>query len=83
MDPPARWPAARSTPRPERLALPVETLPGVGPALRRKLGRLGYRAVNEPGARLVQGEYRTRMAVVEFVERASPAPIAKQAAMAR
>ncbi|MCZ7588333.1 MAG: ATP-dependent DNA helicase RecG [Gaiella sp.] len=41
MEPPARWPATRSLPRPERLELPVETLGGVGPSVRRKLGRLG------------------------------------------
>lgn len=41
VEPPARWPATRSLPRPERLELPVETLGGVGPSVRRKLGRLG------------------------------------------
>ena len=34
-------------PRPERLDIPVETLPGVGPALRRKLGRLGIATVGD------------------------------------
>ena len=45
--PPDRWPATRSLPRPERLELPVETLPGVGPAVRRKLGRLGIATVGD------------------------------------
>ena len=34
-------------PRPERLEAPVETLPGVGPAVRRKLGRLGIATVGD------------------------------------
>src|SRR6266850_5001170 len=51
-----------------------EPVPG-GPLVR-KLGRLGYRAVNEPGTPLAPGEYRTGKAVVEFVERPSPAPAA-------
>jgi ATP-dependent DNA helicase RecG len=47
LDPPTRWPSTRSLPRPERLELPVETLPGVGPAVRRKLGRLGISTVGD------------------------------------
>ncbi|MGB8352004.1 MAG: OB-fold nucleic acid binding domain-containing protein, partial [Gaiella sp.] len=47
VDPPKPWPAPRSMPRPERLDIPVETLPGVGPALRRKLGRLGIATVGD------------------------------------
>jgi ATP-dependent DNA helicase RecG len=47
VDPPARWPPPRSLPRPETLARPVETLPGVGPAVRRKLGRLGIETVGD------------------------------------
>jgi ATP-dependent DNA helicase RecG len=47
VEPPERWPASRSLPRPERLELPVETLAGVGPALRRKLGRLGIATVGD------------------------------------
>jgi len=46
-EPPDRWPASRSLPHPERLELPVETLPGVGPALRRKLARLGIATVGD------------------------------------
>ncbi len=45
--PPARWPLPRSAPHPERLELPVETLPGVGPAVRRKLARLGVATVGD------------------------------------
>ncbi len=44
---PTRWPASRSTPRPERLELPVETLPGVGPAVQRKLARLGIATIGD------------------------------------
>jgi ATP-dependent DNA helicase RecG len=47
VEPPEIWPAPRSLPRPERLELPVETLDGVGPALRRKLGRLGIATVGD------------------------------------
>lgn len=47
VDPPARWPAARSQPHPALLERPVETLPGVGPAVRRKLGRLGIATVGD------------------------------------
>ncbi|HET9244015.1 MAG TPA: ATP-dependent DNA helicase RecG [Gaiella sp.] len=47
VDPPARWPALRTLPQPGRLELPVETLAGVGPALRRKLGRLGIETIGD------------------------------------
>jgi len=47
LDRPTRWPPSRSLPRPERLALPVETLAGVGPSVRRKLGRLGIATVGD------------------------------------
>jgi ATP-dependent DNA helicase RecG len=47
VEPPDRWPPTRTLPHPERLALPVETLPGVGPAVRRKLGRLGIATVGD------------------------------------
>jgi ATP-dependent DNA helicase RecG len=45
--PPAAWPRPRSVPRPERLAAPVETLPGVGPGLRRRLARIGIERVGD------------------------------------
>src|SRR3954453_10378440 len=44
---PDRWPAPRSTPRPEVLDRSLDTLPGVGPALRGKLATLGLRTVRE------------------------------------
>jgi ATP-dependent DNA helicase RecG len=47
LDPPARWPPARSIPRPSLLDRPVDTLAGVGPAVRRKLGRLGIETVGD------------------------------------
>ena len=46
-DPPDRWPWTRTIPHPELLDAPVESLPGVGPALRRKLGRLGVTSVGD------------------------------------
>ena len=47
MDPPEPWPPSGAVPRPETLERPVETLPGVGPAVRRKLGRLGIATVGD------------------------------------
>ena len=47
VDPPARWPRPRSAPRPEALALGVETLPGVGPTVRKRLAKLGLRTVGD------------------------------------
>jgi ATP-dependent DNA helicase RecG len=47
VDPPARWPRARSLPRPSVLERPLESLPGIGPAVRRKLGRLGIATVGD------------------------------------
>ena len=47
VDPPDAWPRPRSAPRPERLAAPVETLDGVGPALQRRLGRIGIVQVGD------------------------------------
>jgi ATP-dependent DNA helicase RecG len=45
--PPDGWPRNRSIPRPEALDAPVETLAGVGPAVRRKLARLGIATVGD------------------------------------
>jgi ATP-dependent DNA helicase RecG len=47
LDRPERWPPPRSAPRPERLSAPVETLAGVGPALRRRLARVGIESVGD------------------------------------
>jgi ATP-dependent DNA helicase RecG len=45
LDPPPVWPRPASAPRPEPLAAPVETLPGVGPTAKRRLAKLGLRTV--------------------------------------
>ena len=47
VDPPAAWPPTRSAPRPARLERGVETLPGIGQALARRLARLGLRTVGD------------------------------------
>jgi ATP-dependent DNA helicase RecG len=47
LDRPAIWPRPRFFPRPERLEASVETLPGVGPALKVKLASLGLRRVGD------------------------------------
>src|SRR5439155_18019940 len=44
---PAAWPRLPGTPHPERLKQPSESLPGVGPALSKKLAKLGLRAVRD------------------------------------
>ena len=45
--PPASWPPPRGRPRPEALARTLDVLPGVGPALRRKLARLGLETIRD------------------------------------
>ena len=47
LDPSVRWPRPRSAPHPEALALGVETLAGVGPAVKRKLVKLGIVTVGD------------------------------------
>src|SRR5438477_3614926 len=47
LDRPAAWPAPRSRPRPEELAQPLETLPGVGPTIRKRLSKLGLETVGD------------------------------------
>ncbi|HYX89243.1 MAG TPA: ATP-dependent DNA helicase RecG [Gaiellaceae bacterium] len=44
---PERWPPLRGTPRPERPERSVESLPGVGPALAKKLAKLDLRTVRD------------------------------------
>ena len=44
---PTAWPRLPGTPRPERVARPVSKLTGVGPALEKKLGKLGLRTVRD------------------------------------
>ena len=50
MEPPAAWPRLRGTPRPERAEQAVSSLSGVGPALEKKLAKLGLRT----GSRLAR-----------------------------
>jgi len=45
LDPPDDWRPTRYAQRPGRLELGLDSLPGIGAALRRKLGRLGLRTV--------------------------------------
>jgi ATP-dependent DNA helicase RecG len=47
LDAPESWPRLRSTPRPDRLAASVESLPGVGPTMGRRLARLGLVTVSD------------------------------------
>ena len=44
---PERWARPRCAPRADRLGASVETLPGVGPTLRRKLGKLGLVTIED------------------------------------
>ncbi|HEX6491259.1 MAG TPA: ATP-dependent DNA helicase RecG [Gaiellaceae bacterium] len=46
-EPPDRWPPTRGRARPEALERGLETLPGVGPAQKGKLGKLGLRTPRE------------------------------------
>jgi len=47
LDPPASWPPPRARSRPEALDRPLETLPSVGPAVKRKLARLGLETIRD------------------------------------
>ncbi|HEX9417318.1 MAG TPA: ATP-dependent DNA helicase RecG [Gaiellaceae bacterium] len=47
LDPPAEWPPTRGAARPEQLERPLDSLAGVGPALKRKLGKLGLRTIGD------------------------------------
>ena len=47
VDPPPRWPTTRGRARPETLARPLDTLPGVGPTVKRKLAKLGLETVRD------------------------------------
>src|SRR5919197_1421914 len=46
-DAPDAWPPPRGRPRPEALARGLESLPGVGPTVRRRLAALGLRTVGD------------------------------------
>ena len=39
------WPRPRAFPRPEALERPVDVLPGVGPAVKKKLAKLGLERI--------------------------------------
>jgi ATP-dependent DNA helicase RecG len=47
VDPPERWSAPRSLPRPERLERGVDVLPGIGAGVARRLAKLGLRGVGD------------------------------------
>jgi len=47
MEPPDRWPPTRGRARPEALERSLDTLPGVGPALRGKLAKLGLHTLRD------------------------------------
>src|SRR5436190_2644229 len=44
---PDRWPRLPGAPHPERLQQPSESLPGVGPAVSKRLAKLGLRTVRD------------------------------------
>jgi ATP-dependent DNA helicase RecG len=44
---PGSWPPTRGRARSDSLSRPLDTLPGVGPSLRSKLGKLGLRTVRD------------------------------------
>ncbi|HZB35903.1 MAG TPA: ATP-dependent DNA helicase RecG [Gaiellaceae bacterium] len=45
--PPPSWPVLPGTPRPERLDLAIDALPGVGPTVKKKLAKLGLQTVGD------------------------------------
>ena len=47
LDPPERWPLLPRSPRPDRLELGLDTLPGVGATIQRKLAKLGLTTVRD------------------------------------
>ena len=47
VDPPDRWAPTRGRFHPERLEAPLETLPGVGPTLKKRLAKLGLERVGD------------------------------------
>jgi ATP-dependent DNA helicase RecG len=44
---PAEWPSTRAIARPERLERGVDTLPGVGPVVSKRLAKLGLRTIRD------------------------------------
>ena len=47
LDRPQAWPALRGRPRPEQLAASLDTLPGVGPTVKRRLAKLGLETIRD------------------------------------
>ncbi len=47
LDQPPAWPATRGRPQPRRLEGPLDSLPGVGPTVKRKLAKLGLETVRD------------------------------------
>ena len=47
LDQPRAWPATPRRPRPSRLGASLDTLPGVGPTVKRKLAKLGLETVRD------------------------------------
>ncbi|MDX6526531.1 MAG: ATP-dependent helicase RecG, partial [Gaiellales bacterium] len=47
LDPPQAWPATRRRPQPQRLDRELDTLPGVGVALKRRLAKLGLHTIRD------------------------------------
>ncbi len=47
LDQPVSWPPPRARPRPELLEAPLDTLPGVGVTIRRRLQKLGLETVGD------------------------------------
>jgi ATP-dependent DNA helicase RecG len=47
VDPPERWPPTRARFRPERLEAALDSLPGVGPTLKKRLAKLGLERVGD------------------------------------
>ena len=47
LDRPQAWPALRGRPHPERLDASLDTLPGVGPTIKRRLAKLGLETVRD------------------------------------
>jgi ATP-dependent DNA helicase RecG len=67
LDPPQAWPATRGRPRPERLEIELDALPGVGAKLKRTLSKLGLLTIRD----LLEHRPRRYEAAVEEVAIAS------------
>ena len=74
-DPPAAWPRPPRFPRPEQLGRDVHTLRGVGPAVSKRLAKLGLRTVRDL---LEHVPFRYEAAVPERPRSASISAIARR-----